>query len=815
MEPLTLELPHGDDEAIECWDEDGELQCNDDFQFPPVSRATSVTNSSVRRSGHRDSISSRLSARSDLDSNVGGDEDWEVDLHENDERVNQEAVSSAKNAGIPLPANVPKSALVGGTIKRLGGKKPKKDFMHDWAEDLELPNPDDVLEVKSHSESTFPESLRQVSSTAASPVKSRSPLQNWDDDFSPQMQPAITKLSDFRDDDEIEGLQSVPTIKVPRPRSPQKTTPPSDSIGKADPEVENFDQDFELPADNSPLKLPPRKANRRTPSPTPEDFDVDWCEGSIGVRFGGTKRDRPSNTSSSISVVSPSISSCLSGSDDDGLEGLILPDGPLSLDASLKKQQDPKSTGPSDQPAKLQPSQESDNADDFFSGIEVDGGNVFTGKKLPLNPNVKCKAERPWSPVRRSATSITFTDGTGSPKTRIPRPSGHAHSHSTSLETVSESGAPPSKFRGIQPRAGDHSHSSSVSSLPRSGPTSLPTRFTSNRRPVGARAAQGGADDSVGRAGRHMLKSKRSMPAMRSSHQAPSTEPPQCPPSLHQGVGRSLGSPGVRSFMPPDRMGNGTKLFNRRFPAPSVPAGGPGSRSQHATIKSYSPSSRKNSDSSSDMFSSQGSVSRASRLNRNRSFGTSASETSPESVLNATKQSLSKPPRRRNFGDGTELESFDDLPTSSFTENRFMKNPAGRGAPRSLRTRLSISQNPQPRGETPSQPQTPRSALQPPDSTPRFARDTNASRNAREQRIGSMTMTLKGREGNTPTSLNTNLKAPTTSRAPSSPTLTRKRKTKSSVLPGTKPHLIKPMGNGVQEAKCELPPFQAVILRRF
>lgn len=808
MEPLTLQLPRGDDETIECWDEDGELQCNEDFQFRAISRATSVTNSSVRRSGHRDSISSRVSARSDLDSNVGGDEDWEVDLHENDESVDQEAIASAKNAGIPLPANVPKSALVGGAIKRLGGRKPKRDFLHDWAEDLELPSHDDALELKSPPVSTFPESIRQVSSEAASPVKARSPVQN--DDSSPQWQPPPTKLSGFQDEgddaDWDADFQDVPTIKVAKSRSPTKATPASEpthkDADKAD-DVESFDQDFELPADSSPLKLAP-KANRKTPSPTPEDFDVDWCEGSIGVRFGGTNRDRPSNTSSSISVISPSISSCLSGaSDEDGLDGLVLPDGPLSLDSSLKKREESKTTEASDQPAKLQHTKEQDDLDDFFSGIDIEGGNAFTRKKLSLNPNVKCKSERPSSPARRSATSITFTDSTGSPKTRIPRPSSHAHSHSTSLETVSESGAPPSKFRALQPHT-DHSRNLSASSLPRPGPAPTPTRSTFNRRPVGAPATQGVADDH---AGRRFLRSKRSMPTIRNSHQVTPTELSQNSPSRQDGTSRSSVST-IRSLAQADRMGNDTRPLNRRSLAPFIPAGAPLTQSQHPTTRGSRPGYRKSSDASSDFFNSQGSVSRTSRLNRNGLFGGNPGERGPGGVLTAAKQSFTKPPRRRNFGDGSELESFDDLPTSSFTESRFVKNPAGRGAPRALRTRLSVSQNTQPRGET-SQPQTPVTAVpasKPPESTPRFARDTNASRNAREQRIGSMNAPLRSRESNPLMSINTNLKAPATSRTPSSPTLTRKRKSKSSSFPGSKPHLIKPMGSGVQETKCELPP---------
>lgn len=45
---------------------------------------------------------------------------------------------------------------------------------------------------------------------------------------------------------------------------------------------------------------------------------------------------------------------------------------------------------------------------------------------------------------------------------------------------------------------------------------------------------------------------------------------------------------------------------------------------------------------------------------------------------------MTRPTRKRNFGDGTELEQFDDLPTNAKQENRFTVAPVGRGAPKCL-----------------------------------------------------------------------------------------------------------------------------------
>lgn len=808
MEPFTVQLQQGDEETIECWDDDDDLQCNEDIQFRTASSATSVTNCSIRRSGHRDSISSRRSARSDLDSNAGGDEDWQVQLLENDDVANEEAITSAKKAGIPLPSNVPKSALIGGTIKRLGRRNPRKNSADDWSEDVEFPDSENMLKLKDPKERTFPETLRQINSainsTATSPVKtSASP--SWDSDIPGRLQSALTRLDIFRDENDIVDSQDVPTIKVPKARPSQQTTPVNinPQSDKIEDEIENFDGDFELPADNLPLRLSPRKLNAENSSPLSEDLDLDWSEGSIGVRFGGTARDRRrSNPSSSVSIASPSVSSCLTGeSENDGLDGLIIPEEPLDLETSLKKRQDSGSTAVqpqlvSDQNGREPPA----DADDFFSGIEIEDNNAFTPGRLSLNPNVKCKSELLGSPARRSATTITFTNTSVSPKTRIPRLSGHDRSHSTHLETVSESGAPLSTFRRSQSRLGGHSSHSSVSSQPISAATSTSPTPSPSRRLVGTRLSKDSLTSGRVPAGKQLLKAKRSMPTMRGMYQGASSTQTHSPLAYADGTSQPFVSTTLPKA-PVDHLASGSKPSNRRTHAPFIPAGASGNQSHHATVKSHRHARRTNSDNSGDIFQSQGPVSRLVRLNRTDPLDNNGlNDTSPGAL--AAKRTLTKPAHRRNFGDGTELESFDDLPTSSSAESRFVKYPTGRGAPRSLRSRLNQSQTMLPRVETPTQPPTPVAA---PPSTPRFARDTNASRNAREQRIASINLNLKSREINSLPSLSANWKSQTTSRLPSS-SATLKNKKGRSIAPGTKPHLIKPMGVGVQEAKCTLMP---------
>lgn len=806
MDSLTFHLRHGDEETIESWDDDGDLQCYGDIQLRTASSATSVTNSSIRRSGHRDSVSSRRSARSDLDSTAGDDEDWQVQLLDNEEAVNEEAIASAKSAGIPLPANVPKSALVGGTIKRLGRRKTKHNFVDDWSEEVEFPDANAILELKSPQAASFPESLQQISSTAASPVKnSVSPF--WNDDLTVRLHPSSTQMEKFRED-ELGDVEDIPTIKPVKLRSPQrakvanKATPDKESNVAGEPE-ENFESDFELPPDDV-IRLSPLKAKAGTQSPSPEDFDMEWSEGSIGVRFGGTTRDHRSNPSSSVSVVSPSASSCLTGeSEDEGLDGLVIPEGPLDLTMSMQKRLGPD-TASVKMPESKQARQDPADQDDFFSGLDLDGGDIFDTKRLSINPNIKCKTD-PGSPARRSATTLTFTNTTVSPKTRIPRLSNHDRQHSTHLETVSESGAPLLKFRTSLPKTHGHSSHSSLSGLSSHGtPLASPTSLSPSRRlGAGARLSRDSLSSDRTVTGRQLLKPKRSLPTIRNSSPSFSASLLQTP---RQDEGGPAGSTS-RPKTPVDRVGNEARLL-RRSQAPFIPAGASERESHHASVKSYRQSRRTNSDSSQETVASQGQVSRLPRPGRYEALGPSASDSG--SLVTAAKRTLTRPTRRRNFGDGTELASFDDLPTSSTAESRFVKHPSGRGAPRSLKNKLGQSQTIPSRTEV-QQPVL-RTSPKPPDSTPRFARDTNASRNAREQRIASMTSGSKPRENCALASLSANWKSQTISRVPSSPLSIRSRKNRTATLPGCKPHLIKPLGAGVQERKCKPNIFLCVML---
>lgn len=816
---------------MECWDDDDDLQGIDELQFRNVS---STTIGSTQASHFRDSTSSRMSTRSDRESIGGGDEDWQVLLPTDDEKSTTDAINAAKSAGIPIPTNVPSSALLGGTIKRLGGRRLKKVLGgDDWGEDIELPKAQEGgLKLKKNDAKDFPDAMRQFSAefpSSPSPLKHQSSMT-----FKERMASANkiktgnSSLDKFRDDDDDDDFfGDVPTIKVAKNRLPQKPVNFIPPPAKVNNEVENIEDDLELPMDGQPLTLSARKEAPKTPaSQLNDDLDMEWAEGSLGTRFGGTRRDVRSNPSSSISAFSPSASSCLTGeSEDEGLEGLVLPDGPFKFDEALKKRLDNISPDQADINPQKQPAEPVKKAvlakDDFFSGIEIGDGDVFDSGKLTLNRNVKHKAARQTSPARRAAMTLTFTNKLEPGVSKIPKPLPQSRSRST-LEPVSESGGPIPHYRRPGSRMGGHSAHSSISAIPTPAtPSSSHAAAPSTpvRRGLNTKSSRDTLRSEPTTNPVQLLKSKRSAPVMRNQPSPARTQPSyQRPPSRGGDYSGRQGLPS-RPKTPVDRSGAESSLANsRRPPVPFLPAGTSQAQSHHISIKSSRQINRPTSSDSNDNGPVNRPISRLSNVHHRPITPTGRRDHAPESLIReaASKRTLTKPTRRRAFGDGNELDAFDDLPTSASTESKFMKQPISRGAPKSVQMRSKLglqshsvsttSLSELPPTATPSAPLSPLRHCH----VPSFARDTNASRLAREQRIGSVSATLHTtpslptvREGGPLSSISTNWKAHanpvTNAKTLASPSVHHsKKRTKG---PPQKPRLIKPMGEGVNTAK--------------
>lgn len=749
MDTLRVTDRNPVEDDVENWDDDDFLIDVDDL----APRNPSSISANYPHSLRRESTLSQLSMRSERESMLA-EEDKHVHLPDNDEKSTLNAIAIAASAGIPIPSDVPSSALQ-GTIKRLGGRKVKKVLQEDWSDDLMFPDGAHVLRIKSQDPARFPDVLRQLSSTHSGPPKPA--------DFSSitpghtlstktparALAPPINldRFRDTEDDDDLFG-DGTETIKVSKTRRVSKPvlpkiatiqTPPSPKEGDDD-----FEQYLEIPP-NGTLKLCSRRDIPKTPLSSNDDFD--WGEGSLGTRYGGTRRDGRSNRSSSASAFSPSIASSITAESEDEaqLDGIEFPNGPLDLPDRLRRRHENHSPERSIAEEPLLPpksdSQEGEGAD-FFDDLDVGDGSVFGSGRLKLHTNVKLRDSRTTSPNRpKAAVSLTFSSKPVANSSRLPRPAQTHHERTlaqTSLEPVSESGGPiaarPS--RRSQSRLGHLSQSSQSSStsnttpITPSGP-SFPVPLTPRKREVGLKPSTVSLRTEATTTNAQLLRLKRSLPAMR-----PAVSPNRCntarPPSQTETSSRPHSL--LRPRTPVDRARlSAAESSAAQARKPFLPAG---ASTVSSNVNARRSLRRHDSDLSLEMRPTSRAVSRSTV----RSPSPSKKRNRTDNLTRAGfRQPLSLPKRPRLFGDGHELDAFDDLPTSAKTESEFVKQPkAGNNAQYPTQVRNKGMQHLLPGRTNSPAPSSPHSTLHSPsrfDNLPRFARDTASSRIARETNL--------------------------------------------------------------------------------
>lgn len=749
MDTLRIKERKPVDEHVENWDDDDFLIEGDDLAL----RNPSI--SACLPPHRRDSLSSHKSLRSERDS-VHGEEDQQVHLPNHDEISALNAIAIAASAGIPIPRSVPPSALQ-GTIKRLGGRKVKEKLPQDWSDDLMFPEGSGGLRIKSQDPARFPAVLRQVSSTLSSPPKPTE-LSSGPDRAEPTTTtttPAMVlgppiNLERYRDtenDDDLFGDGSD-TIKVSKTRRVSKPvlskialiTPPPRKDGDDD-----FEKDLELPSDGT-LKLTSRRDVPRTPLSGNDDFD--WGEGSLGTRYGGTRRDGRSNRSSSTSAFSPSIASSITAESEDEaqLDGLELPHGPLDLRDRLKRQRQNRSPERiiEEEPTLSKVVSGDTEEADFFTGLDVGDGSVFGSGRLKLHTNVKLKDTRSTSPLRpKAAVSLTFTNKPVQNTSRLPRPALTHHERTltqSSLEPVSESGGPIASrpTRRSQSRLGHMSQSSQSSTgsnttpIISSGPPNFQGPSTPRRREVGQKTSSVSLRAEPTTTNAQLLRLKRSLPAM-SPGNSPGRPLAARPSSRTDTSARP--SSALRPKTPVEKIrqstGEGSVAQARK---PFLPAGS--SISQSSNVNARRSLRRHGSDMSVEL---RPTSRTASRTAVRSPSPTKQRDRNLEKLARAgARQPLSLPKRPRQFGDGHELDAFDDLPTSAKTELEFVKQPKFNNQQYPTQFRNKVMQHLLPGRTSSPAPSTPHSALHSSarfDYQPHFARDTASSRIARETNL--------------------------------------------------------------------------------
>ncbi|EPS45229.1 hypothetical protein H072_790 [Dactylellina haptotyla CBS 200.50] len=685
--------------AIESWDDDGDFQDVGDLQMSKPSS----------RFSDRGSTPSRLSVASDSLHDLAFIDDLERELvlpHPTSIISPEDAIRSANKAGIPLPKDIPASALTGGSIRKIGAIGTKRIVKVDWGEDLEIDtNAPKFLTVKKIRSSEFPLDAFQTSSEDEKSLL-------FDEDDIPTIR-AHHKKSPRRSP--LIDAFRLPTPEIPSEQELAAKLPPADDI---------FERGDFAPDASTNTTASERKHDSNANLANFVDSDTDeLAEGSLGTRHGGRYR-----SNSILSTMSPSLASTFTvESEDESFHCIELPQADFDFQHALEEKKK----------ARLLARTASDlrNAsehpkEDFLDDIEIGEGGLLSSKSN-RNKNIRLKAT-PTSPSRRTGVTLTFTR-IGEQKIKKSHARRLSMSSNHTLESVEEStpGRPASlevglgtekdsepkpahqptlkrtdpgkQSRLLRPQRStpnlkaQHSYTSKlpqalpppVPPIPRSVynmehntiPTMLPVRVGYKGLPVNRPPSRTMANRPPSRT--------NSRAASRTSNRSESRGPPRSP-SVDQSHAHSM-SRYINNSRPSSRASIGSRSKSPGRPStpsqkpPFLPAGASQAQSQHVLSKLQHKASNKALRPPSASESRP--PSRTSRI-RDRSPLRNAQVVAPEPLRQeaASTNFLLAPTRRRYYGNGTELEAFDDLPTSAKLESKYTVKPVGQGAPRALRS---------------------------------------------------------------------------------------------------------------------------------
>ena len=597
---------------VEAWDDDGDFILENDDQL--VATASPIQSKVVRFPTHQ------IEQQQDLE--------YADEIHLSTEDLNT-AVQATIEAGIPISRNTPASALMGGTIHRMGGKlqgvkrvmgnKQQQAVVEDWSDDLEVEDGDD-WNVK-----PTPLSRETLEMFASGQLRSAS---------------AGSSGSDL-------------TITNSRSRANTHGKP----VTITEEEEEDFGEGFDLPESMSQftLKKPVLRANTAA-APADIDFE-EWLEGSLGTRHGGTHRFTTKGgggSSESRASFSPTGSERTVESDDDAfdLEGLrdvrnLKQVFESRLRERLQKEdQFRRAETINSSPLRSRSQQRQQQQqhhlkpiimDDFSDGLVVD--DSFEHKTRTLKRNVqRATPSHRTSPQRRVAMSVTFSEK----PSRLPR----------ATDVVTGTPTERSKIPIISRKM------------------SLMSLKSEQQQPSQQNNLQTPSNRMLSRD--RKLSAKASMPILRQGSTTPA------PPLSDYRVR----SPRVTELRPSILPKSSTTPSLELRPA-FISAGSYTNQSHHITIKRQ--------PSTSNLY----------------AYGSTTPQPSPQPPTSPRKYNRPKPElvqeanrvqhvvrptiKRRDFGDGTELDTFDDLPVNVAQERTFRKSPTKKQSTYMLNTKSTLA----------------------------------------------------------------------------------------------------------------------------
>ncbi|KAJ7071151.1 hypothetical protein C8F01DRAFT_418389 [Mycena amicta] len=448
------------------------------------------------------------------------------------------------------------------------------------------------------------------------------------------------RLSDDSDSDE--GLSTVKLTSV-LPKAPAVKTASS-------PIDEDFEDAFSLPSDLTQLSLAPLSLNHRLSKTSLEWGDKDQTSSSQSSdaysSLGFADASPSSNSTSSVSLPNTEDDD----DEEEELDGLVIPMGIFESGKGarhLTKLLEMKKKAPI--PDTHLPVSHPDPEDDFETGLIIDDDFDLSPSRLlsnqqsnrafnirsnslpiqrhppSLRPSSRLKPDRAKSPV--TVRPPTRSQGSLSP----PAPSSFLSPKPGNLRgQKSHSGlkppSPPSNARKLTRKA-------SLSSLMETS-----SNQASGSGSVSAATSKGYEVSTTASRAKSFKNKEYKVPPTRPS--TPSANPAALRLTMPTAL-RSKSRPGLSAVFsgPPSASGSQSPLLRSMSPLPPRPS------SHLATIRRPSPTPAP----------------------------------PPPTARPTAPRILRRPKRQRLFGDGTELDGFDDLPTDREKESRYRVQPKGYG----------------------------------------------------------------------------------------------------------------------------------------
>ncbi|KAI0652188.1 hypothetical protein C8Q79DRAFT_1081250 [Trametes meyenii] len=484
------------------------------------------------------------------------------------------------------------------------------------------------------------------------------------------------------DDEDDEGVSTIKVAALPKP--PAAKPPPS-------PIDEDFEDGFALPSDLTTLSLRPLSLAHRTSKSSLEWGDKDQTsssQSSDAYSTLGFADNSPSSNYTSASL--PETETEEDEEEEDILEGLDVPTGLFESGHGAKKLgkilELKKQTAFADDRVKVV---SPDPEDDFEIGLVIDNETELSPSRLlqnaqsvlrptassrsksapprppaALRPPSRLKSDRAKSPNNPPVSSMSQLRRITSPITP-PSPPSSRPAQPTRSQTYSQAVASPSTMTFLAPKPGSLRVQKSHSGLKPASPPQT-------RR----------------------LGRKASLPSLSESSQS-------------QASGSGTGSAAAGGFPVPRyetptassrakvaQTGSTSRIYGLEYNVPPTRPSTPSSNPAALRLTMPTSSSRMKSrapisnvfPTSSAAFAAPLSARSTSPLPPPRP----PSATSVKSIKSRHGQSsslpippvpkvLKKPKRQRTYGDGTELDAFDDLPTDREQEGKYRVQPKGYG----------------------------------------------------------------------------------------------------------------------------------------